>query len=69
MWHGELWLRAGSATALDFHRTMDYLFLTGTEEGRILKCSKAYASEFLGSYEGHLMRTLCWCHCSPCALS
>ena len=37
---------------------MDYLFLTGTEEGRILKCSKAYASEFLGSYEGHLMRTL-----------
>lgn len=35
---------------------MDYLFLTGTEEGRILKCSKAYASEFLGSYDGHLMR-------------
>ena len=29
----------------DFHKTMEFLFLVGTEEGRIHKCSKAYSSQ------------------------
>ena len=31
----------------DFHKTMEFLFLVGTEEGRIHKCSKAYSSQYL----------------------
>lgn len=41
----------GCGTSFDFHRTIDYLFLVGTEEGKIQKCSKAYSSKYLGSYD------------------
>jgi len=38
---------AGCGTTFDFHPETDYLFLVGTEEGKIHKCSKAYSSQFL----------------------
>ncbi|KAJ3105764.1 cytoplasmic dynein with WD40 domain [Phlyctochytrium planicorne] len=39
----------------DFHKTIDHLFVVGTEEGRIHKCSKSYSSQYLLSFEGHQM--------------
>lgn len=39
----------------DFNRTSEHLFIVGTEEGMIHKCSKAYNSQYLESYEGHYM--------------
>lgn len=37
----------------DFNRASDHLFVVGTEEGRIHKCSKAYNGQYLETYEGH----------------
>ncbi|XP_075703714.1 dynein axonemal intermediate chain 1 [Rhinoderma darwinii] len=45
----------GSGTSFNFHRQIDYLFLVGTEEGKIHKCSKAYASQFLDTFDAHNM--------------
>ncbi|XP_072429261.1 dynein, axonemal, intermediate chain 1, paralog 2 isoform X2 [Chiloscyllium punctatum] len=45
----------GCGTSFDFHKQKDNLFLVGTEEGKIHKCSKAYSSEFLDTYEAHHM--------------
>ncbi|XP_063813562.1 dynein axonemal intermediate chain 1 [Pseudophryne corroboree] len=45
----------GSGTSFDFHRQIDYLFLVGTEEGKIHKCSKAYSSQFLDTFDAHSM--------------
>ncbi|MBV95481.1 Dynein intermediate chain 1, axonemal, partial [Eschrichtius robustus] len=45
----------GCGTAFDFHKEIDYLFLVGTEEGRIYKCSKSYSSRFLSTYDAHSM--------------
>lgn len=42
-------------TCFDFHKTTDYLFLVGTEEGKIHKCSKHYSSQFLDTYHAHHM--------------
>ena len=39
----------------DFSRLSEHLFLVGTEEGRIHKCSRAYQSQYLETYEGHYM--------------
>eukprot|EP00392_Amoebophrya_sp_AT5.2_P017439 g17794.t1 len=39
----------------DFHKTNEDLFLIGTEEGRIHKCSKSYSGQYLDTYEGHGM--------------
>ena len=39
----------------DFHKKTDHLFIVGTEEGRIYKCSKDYSSQYLLSFEGHNM--------------
>lgn len=33
----------------------NHLFLVGTEEGRIHKCSKAFSGQYLETYEGHTM--------------
>lgn len=33
----------------------EHLFLVGTEEGRIHKCSKAFSGQYLETYEGHSM--------------
>ena len=45
----------GCGTSIDFHKTIDYLFLVGTEEGKIHKCSKAYASKYLSTFNAHHM--------------
>ncbi|CAM9435129.1 unnamed protein product, partial [Ectocarpus sp. 4 AP-2014] len=46
----------------DFNRHSEHLFLVGTEEGKIHKCSKAYSGQYLETYEGHNMAvyTLRW---------
>eukprot|EP00884_Botryococcus_braunii_P017202 jgi/Botrbrau1/4165/Bobra.0192s0032.2 len=40
-------------TAMAFNPDQDHLFVVGTEEGHIHKCSTASNSEVLSSYEGH----------------
>ncbi|XP_064259858.1 dynein axonemal intermediate chain 1 [Passer domesticus] len=52
----------GSGTSFDFHKKIDYLFLVGTEEGKIYKCSKSYSSQFLDVFEAHQMAvdTISW---------
>lgn len=39
----------------DFSTQSEHLFLVGTEEGKIHKCSKAYSGQYLETYEGHHM--------------
>jgi len=48
---------AGLAGGLcfDFNTFSEHLFLVGTEEGRIHKCSKAFSGQYLETYEGHTM--------------
>eukprot|EP00794_Sanderia_malayensis_P009932 gene9931-10952_t len=57
----------GCGTAFDFHKTIDYLFLVGTEEGKIHKCSKAYSTQFLSTYDAHHMAvySVKWNHFHP----
>ncbi|KAM4640517.1 dynein axonemal intermediate chain 1-like [Amazona ochrocephala] len=45
----------GCGTSFDFHKKIDYLFLVGTEEGKIYKCSKRHSSQFLDVFEAHHM--------------
>ncbi|CAD7973014.1 unnamed protein product [Amoebophrya sp. A120] len=51
----------------DFHKTNEDLFLIGTEEGRIHKCSKSYSGQYLDTYEGHSMAVYAvrWNHFHP----
>lgn len=39
----------------DFNMFETHLFLVGTEEGKIHLCSKAYAGQYLETYEGHYL--------------
>jgi dynein intermediate chain 1 len=39
----------------DFNLHSEHLFLVGTEEGKIHKCSKAYSGQYLETYAGHNM--------------
>lgn len=39
----------------DFNRMAEHLFIVGTEEGKIHKCSKAYSGQYLETYVGHHM--------------
>lgn len=39
----------------DFNRHSEHLFIVGTEEGKIHKCSKAYSGQYLETYAGHHM--------------
>ncbi|XP_031549922.1 dynein intermediate chain 2, ciliary-like [Actinia tenebrosa] len=57
----------GCGTSFDFHKTIDYLFLVGTEEGKIHKCSKTYSSQFLETFEAHHMAvySVKWNHFHP----
>ncbi|NWR85731.1 DNAI1 protein, partial [Furnarius figulus] len=52
----------GCGTSFDFHKKIDYLFLVGTEEGKIYKCSKNYSNQFLDVFEAHHMAvdTVSW---------
>ncbi|KAK1901266.1 Dynein intermediate chain 1 axonemal [Dissostichus eleginoides] len=54
-------------TSFDFHKQIDYLFLVGTEEGKIHKCSKTYSSQFLETYNAHSMAVdaVKWNHFHP----
>ena len=42
-------------TVFSFHPQIEYLYLVGTERGKILKCSKAYQSQFLDVFQAHTM--------------
>jgi len=44
-----------SGCCFDFNRKQDHLFLVGTEEGNIYKCSKSYSGQYLQTYSGHHM--------------
>ena len=46
----KLFSLAGSC-CFDFHKKVEHLFLVGTEEGKILKCSKEYNSQYLLSFD------------------
>lgn len=46
----ELFQLAGGC-CFDFHKQIDHLFIVGTEEGRIHKCSKDYNNQYLLSFE------------------
>lgn len=39
----------------DFNKHNEHLFIVGTEEGKIHKCSKAYSGQYLETYMGHHM--------------
>lgn len=39
----------------DFNKYSEHLFIVGTEEGKIHKCSKAYNGQYLETYQGHHM--------------
>mmetsp|Transcript_9642 Transcript_9642/g.39331 ORF Transcript_9642/g.39331 Transcript_9642/m.39331 type:complete len:647 (-) Transcript_9642:1447-3387(-) len=39
----------------DFNHAFEHLFVVGTEEGKIHKCSKAYSGQYLETYVGHHM--------------
>lgn len=44
-----------SGCCFDFNQKHDHLFLAGTEEGNIYKCSKSYSGQYLQTYSGHHM--------------
>lgn len=48
-------LGLSAACTFDFHPSNDLLFVVGTEEGKLHKCSKAFSTQYLQSYEGHSM--------------
>ncbi|XP_076850989.1 dynein, axonemal, intermediate chain 1, paralog 2 isoform X1 [Brachyhypopomus gauderio] len=54
-------------TSFDFHKQIDYLFLVGTEDGKIHKCSKSYSSQFLETYVAHSLPVdaVKWNHFHP----
>ncbi|KAK2862399.1 hypothetical protein Q5P01_001932 [Channa striata] len=54
-------------TSFDFHKQISYLFLVGTEEGKIYKCSKTYSSQYLETYDAHSMAvdTVMWNNFHP----
>ncbi|XP_065920328.1 dynein intermediate chain 2, ciliary-like [Dysidea avara] len=42
-----------SGTAFDFNTMQDHLYIVGTEDGKLYKCSKAYSTHYLDVYEAH----------------
>ncbi|PHJ25218.1 wd g-beta repeat-containing protein [Cystoisospora suis] len=44
-----------AGTCFDFNPSQPHIFLVGTVEGRIFKCSKNYSGQYLQTYEGHDM--------------
>ena len=51
-----------NGSCFDFNNISEHLFVVGTEEGKIHKCSKAYSGQYLETYVGHHMAvyTVCW---------
>lgn len=58
---------SGAGMSFDFHKQNDYLFLVGTEEGKVHACSKMYSSTFLDTYDAHHMAVyrVAWNHYHP----
>jgi len=52
---GSLMFNYACGTVFSFHPQIEYLYLVGTERGKILKCSKAYQSQFLDLFQAHTM--------------
>ena len=46
--------RRSSGTCFDFSRRDPSIYVAGTEEGNIHKCSCSYSEQYLESYEGHM---------------
>ena len=46
--------RRSSGTCFDFSRRDPSIYMAGTEEGNIHKCSCSYSEQYLESYEGHM---------------
>lgn len=42
-----------SGLCFDFNPYIKHVFLVGTEEGNIHKCSKSYTGQYLETYKGH----------------
>ena len=42
-------------SCFDFHHKQSHLFIVGTEEGHIHKCSKSYSGQYLHTFTGHHM--------------
>lgn len=40
---------------LDFHRSQDYLYMVGTEEGGLFKCSTTCTTSYLSAFAGHTL--------------
>lgn len=45
----------GSGTCFEINKQNDRLFIVGTEEGLVYKCSKGYQNEIIKIYEAHTM--------------
>ncbi|KAI9189203.1 hypothetical protein H9P43_000631 [Blastocladiella emersonii ATCC 22665] len=45
--------RAG--LCMDFNKSNDHIFVVGTEEGDLIKCSKDYNSQYLQTFDAHSM--------------
>ena len=45
----------GCGTCFDFNKQQDQIFLVGTEEGKVHKCSKAYTNQYLDTTDAHHM--------------
>lgn len=58
-------LAAGSC--FSFNPRSSHLFVVGTEEGALHKCSTSYSSQYLQTYEGHSMAvySVMWNHFHP----
>lgn len=54
-------------TCFDFARENENIFIIGTEEGHIRRCSKAYNAQYLDTYDGHHMAVYAvrWNHFHP----
>ena len=53
--NGSIFSIVGCGTCFDFNKHQDYLFIVGTEEGKIHKCSKSYSNQFLDTFDAHHM--------------
>jgi len=42
-----------AGTCFAFNQASEHLFLVGTEDGKVHKCSKAYSSKFLSTFDAH----------------
>lgn len=46
--------RRSSGMSFDFSRRDERMYIAGTEDGHIYKCSTSYSEQYLETYSGHL---------------